>query len=47
MRKIKHYQYNSLDFHKKVVNSKRNTKEDVEKKKAIDSTLANITKGVR
>ena len=32
MRKIKHYQYNSLDFHKKVVNSKRNTKEDVDKK---------------
>ena len=39
MRKIKHYQYNSLDFHKKVVNSKRNTKEDVDKKKRLTALL--------
>ena len=39
MRKIKHYQDNSLDFHKKVVNSKRNTKEDVDKKKRLTALL--------
>ena len=39
MRKIKHYQDNSFDFHKKVVNSKRNTKEDVDKKKRLAALL--------
>lgn len=39
MRKIKHYQDNSFDFHKKVVSNKRNTKEDVDKKKRLTALL--------
>lgn len=39
MRKIKHYQGDSFDFHKKVVNSKRNTKENVDKKKRLTALL--------
>lgn len=39
MRKIKHYKGNPLDFHEKVVNSKRNTKNDVGKKKRLAALL--------
>ena len=39
MRKRKHDQYNSVDVHKKGGNSKRNTKEDVDKIKRLTALL--------
>ena len=35
MKKINHYQGDTLDFHKDVVNSKRNTADDKNKKNRL------------
>lgn len=43
MKKINHYQGDALDFHKKVVNSKRNTADDRDKKSRL-ATLLPITR---
>ena len=39
MKKINHYQGDTLDFHKDVVNSKRNTADDKNKKNRLAALL--------
>lgn len=43
MKKINHYQGDTLDFHKDVVNSKRNTADDKNKKKSFGCTFTDIS----